>query len=290
MTTSTRRRSRTSRAVTDAAASTATSNDSASCAPGVHVEHDRGARTPPRLVLADHQLAGARGRAPVHAPQVVAHLVVAQGHELVAEIAHDRARRRRLVLGADAAPDRDRRHDLVHARAHDELRLARARLAAAGETERVGDRHREGTDAVAAAPTGRDAVRGAGGRPGRERRDEEARRAPAFVEPVGGGEQGSGPRRPGSRPGGRCGPRSRRGGGRVAPAGSPPARVGSGTAATARPRPRARARRCPSTSISSAPSRKLPTTSPHRRAGERPAASGQRVIAASSRARWAGPR
>ena len=58
----------------------------------VHVEHDRGARPPPRFVLADHQLAGARGRAPVHAAQVVADLVVAQGEELVAEVAHHRAR------------------------------------------------------------------------------------------------------------------------------------------------------------------------------------------------------
>ena len=158
----------------------------------LHVEHHRGARPPAGFVLADHQLAGAGGRAPVHAAQVVADLVLAQRDELVAEVAHDRARRARLVLGADAAPDRDRRHDVVHAWAHDELGLARAGLAAAGQAERIGDRDRERPDAVAAAATGGDAVRGAGGGAGRERRDEEARRAPAFVEPVGGGEQGSG--------------------------------------------------------------------------------------------------
>ena len=61
---------------------------------GEHVEHDRGARPPARFVLADHELAGARGRAPVHAAQVVAELVLAQRQELVAEVAHHRARRR----------------------------------------------------------------------------------------------------------------------------------------------------------------------------------------------------
>ena len=78
---------------------------------GVHVEHDRGLRAPARLVLADHELAGAGGRAPVHAAQVVAQLVLAQGEELVAEVAHERARRDRLGVAADAAADRDRRHD-----------------------------------------------------------------------------------------------------------------------------------------------------------------------------------
>jgi hypothetical protein len=77
---------------TDAAASTATSNDSASCA-RQHVEHDCGARSPPRFVLADHEL-GAGRRLPVRTAQVVAQLVVAQGDELVAEIAHHRATRR----------------------------------------------------------------------------------------------------------------------------------------------------------------------------------------------------
>ena len=94
VTTSTRRRSRTRRATTDAAASTATSNDSASCAPGCTSSTTAARERQPRLVLADHQLAGARGRAPVHAAQVVADLVVAQRDELVAEVAHDRARRR----------------------------------------------------------------------------------------------------------------------------------------------------------------------------------------------------
>ena len=57
---------------------------------GMHVEHDRGAGTPARFVLADHEVAGARGRAPVHAAQVVAELVLAQREELVAEVARHR--------------------------------------------------------------------------------------------------------------------------------------------------------------------------------------------------------
>jgi hypothetical protein len=36
---------------------------------GMHIEHDRGAGTPARFVLADHELAGARSRAPVHSAQ-----------------------------------------------------------------------------------------------------------------------------------------------------------------------------------------------------------------------------
>ena len=42
-----------------------------------HVEHHRGARPPARFVLADHEITGAGGRAPVHAAQVVADLVLA---------------------------------------------------------------------------------------------------------------------------------------------------------------------------------------------------------------------
>ena len=149
---------------------------------------------------------------------------------------------------------------------------------------------RERTDPVAAASTGRDAVRGAGDRPGRERRDEEARRAPALVEPVGGGEQGSGPAAQvldqevdaalGCRRGGGPG-RTRR---LTASSGGVWSRSHSATAITSTNAA------IPSTSISSAPRRKLPTTSPIAAPGERPAASGQGDGAASSRARWAGPR
>ena len=249
--------------MTDAAASTATSNDSASCAPGctssTTAARDRHRASSWRII----ELAGAGGRAPVHAPQVVAHLRSRAGSRTRRR---DRSRPRAPSVASCSAlmrlPDRDRRHDLVHARAHDELDLAGARLAPAGETERIGDRHREGTDPVAAASARRDAVRGAGGRAG-------ARAAGRGSAPRAGPRRtsrwrraGAWPARPGSRPGGRCGPRCRRGGGPVVPAGSPPARAGSGTAATARPRPPARTRRSPSTSISSAPRRKLPTTSP----------------------------
>ena len=129
---------------------------------------------------------------PVHAAQVVAQLVLAEGHELVAEIAHDRARGAGFVLRADAAAHRDRRHDVVHARPHDELGLTCARLAAPRHAERVGHRDRERSDAVPAAPAGGDAVRGARGGAGGERRHEEPRGASPLVEPVGGGEQGSG--------------------------------------------------------------------------------------------------
>ena len=159
-------------------------------------------------------------------------------------------------------PDRDRRHDLVHAGAHHELGFARARFAAARQPERVGDRDRQRSDAVAAAPARRDPVRGARGGTGRERGDEEARGAASLVEPVGGEEQGSGAACRGSRPSRSMRPseptwrRSGRTRRLTASSGRAWNRSQSATPATS-----ARAA-TPSTSISSAPSRKLPTTSP----------------------------
>ena len=47
-----------------------------------------------------------------------------------------------FVLGADPAPDRDRRHDVVHARAHDQFGFTGAGLAAPRDAERVGHRER----------------------------------------------------------------------------------------------------------------------------------------------------
>ena len=96
------------------------------------------------------------------------------------------------MLGADAAAHRDGRDDLVHAGPHHEFGFTRARFAAARQPERIGDRERQRADAVAPAPAGRDPVRGARGRTGRERRHEEASGAPSLVEPVGGEQQGSG--------------------------------------------------------------------------------------------------
>ena len=53
---------------------------------GPDVEHDEHRRAAPCFVLAHHQALPARGRAPVHAPQVVAGFVVAQVEELAAAV------------------------------------------------------------------------------------------------------------------------------------------------------------------------------------------------------------
>ena len=165
VTTSTRRWRRTSRATTDAAASTATSNDSGVVAVGMHVEHDRGLRAPAGFVLADHQLTGARGRSPVHAAQVVAELVVAQGEELVAEVAHHRrAPRRPRCSPRDPAADRDGRDDLVRPAGERAPRLsstsASDRRASPNGSVAA---HDERADPVPATSAGGDAVRGARG-------------------------------------------------------------------------------------------------------------------------------
>ena len=142
-----------------------------------------------------------------------------------------------------------------------ELGVAGAGGGAAGQPERVGGRHGQRPDLVAATTPRGDAVRGAGGRPARERRHEEPGRAATFVEPVGGGEQGGGV------------------GAEVldqevdASLGTDMEAVGPhaaadrelGAARAAEPehtRPISARAATPTTSISRAPSRKLPTTSP----------------------------
>ena len=175
---------------------------------GLHVEHDRGARAPARFVLADHQLTGARGRAPVHAAQVVAELVLAERDELVAEVAHDRAARTRLVLGADAAPDGDRQRTMSCTRG----RTTSSASPALGSLRRATPNG--SVTAIASGPTRyrprrrvgmRYAARAVAPAASGGTRNRAARAA--FVEPVGGGEQGSGAGARGSRPAGRCGPR-----------------------------------------------------------------------------------
>ena len=103
----------------------------------VHVEHHRGARPPPGLVLADHEVLAARAGPPVHPPEIIAHLVGAQGEELAPEVAGDRARGRGLALRRDAATDRDRGDDVVDAGPDHQLRVAGRADRPAGETERV---------------------------------------------------------------------------------------------------------------------------------------------------------
>ena len=105
---------------------------------------------------------------------------------------HHRARRGQVALAGDPAADRDRRHDVVDARAHEHVAVADARQHPPGETEGVARGERQRADAVAPAAAGGHPVRGAGGRARRERRHQEARRAPTLVEPVGGDEEGTG--------------------------------------------------------------------------------------------------
>ena len=174
--TSTRRRSRTSRATTDAVASTATSNDASSCADG---------RTSRSTAARERQRASSWRiiRSPVRAvarqctrrrssPTSYSRSVRKSSPRSLA-IA---ARAVRLAVGGHAAPGRDRRHDVVDARAHRELGLAGAGHDAPREPERIAGAHHERAHHVAAAPPRGDAVRGARGRAARERRHEEPRR------------------------------------------------------------------------------------------------------------------
>ncbi len=228
----------------------------------VHVEHDRGARSPPGFVLADHELAGAGRRLPVHAAQVVAQLVVAQGDELVAEVAHHRARRGGLVLGADAAADRDRERR-SRARAGARPARLRPRSVHCGARARTGRSPRPPAGRRGTAPGGGS---GSGTRRARSPRRRAAapgsarrgalRRTSRWRRPA--GWRGC----PGSRRGGRSAPPTRRAVGRDGPGGSPPARAACwNRSQSVTPTTRASAA-TPSTSISSAPRRKLPTISP----------------------------
>ncbi len=159
---------------------------------GMYVEHDRSTRAPARFVLADHEVAGARGRAPVHPPQVVADLVVAQCEELVAEVTHQRPRGDRFTVAAHPTAHRDRRDDVVDARAHEHLAGLHFSEGSASHAERVRCSHDEGSNLVATAASRRDAIRSSRRRAGCEGWHQEARRAAPLVEPVGGGQQRGG--------------------------------------------------------------------------------------------------
>ena len=137
--TSTRRRILVRRSTTDAVASIAASNDLRVMGAGPGVEHDDRAGAPLGLVLADHEVAGPGRRAPVHAPKVVADLVLAQREELLA-VGGLSARVRRLDRRDELAARLTRREDVVHARAHRGPRSSGAeRPSAPGEPERIGD-------------------------------------------------------------------------------------------------------------------------------------------------------
>ena len=108
-----------------------------------HVEEHGGPRPPAGFVVADHEIAGACRRTPVHTAKVVADLVVAQRQEVVAQVARHRARAICLAVGRHAAPGGDGRDDVVDARPHRELGLAGAGDDAPSQAERVGGAHHE---------------------------------------------------------------------------------------------------------------------------------------------------
>ncbi len=116
------------------------------------------------------------------ATQVVAGLVVAQVEELATGI-EAAVRARHVAVGFVAARFRER-HDLVHPREHDDLFGAEYASCVARESERVADGGAQRPELEAAALIGRQPVRGACRLGGFERREQEARRAPAAVERV----------------------------------------------------------------------------------------------------------
>ena len=116
------------------------------------------------------------------ATQVVAGLVVAQVEELATGI-EAAVRARHVAVGFVAARFRER-HDLVHPREHDDLFGAEHASGVAREPERVADGGAQRPELEAAALIGRQPVRGACRLGGFERREQEARRAPAAVERV----------------------------------------------------------------------------------------------------------
>ena len=143
-----------------AAAETARSSESSVCARPPHVEHHRGAVLPWHLVLAHHQLVVAGRRRPVDAAQVVADHVLAERVELVAlaadrAVVHDVAERIAVAAARRGSDDVDVRED-------GELEPGCARAPLPGQTERVGDLHRERADGDDTAVLGRQPVRGAG--------------------------------------------------------------------------------------------------------------------------------
>src|SRR5262249_13945235 len=117
------------------------------------VEHDGGPTLPRLLLPADHELAGAGGRAPVHPTQVVAVAVLAGG-DVVLTVHGDRARA--AVPAADEVagePDVRQRHD----RGYDgQLADGGEGAAELAQAERVGQPDHQRADLVPAPHLGPD--------------------------------------------------------------------------------------------------------------------------------------
>ena len=148
---------------------------------GPDVEHHEHRRAAARFVLAHHQVTASRGRSPVHVAQVVAGCVLAQRVELAARL-DARAHLRLLAVEIEAARLGRRQH-VADARIHDHL-FGAEHARALHEPERIGHRRAQRTDLEAAAPIGGEAVRRARFLAGVQRREQEARGAPAAVERV----------------------------------------------------------------------------------------------------------
>ena len=127
---------------------------------GSRVEHDHDVRFPVRRVLADEQLAGARGRGPVDLAQVVADLVLAQRRELVALQRH-RAGPHGVARRSQTATAERWRREVVDAGIDRDLVEDVELGPTLREAERIGERHDHRPDRVLAPPAGRDPVRGA---------------------------------------------------------------------------------------------------------------------------------
>ena len=120
----------------------------AAVADGAGVEHDDGTTLGRPVLLAHHQLAGARGRRPVDAAQVVAVAVLAHGLVVLA-VQRDHVGDR--ALRPDAAAERAALGERHHLGQHDDLGVTAHRGGAQGQPERVAHPHAERADAVHAA-------------------------------------------------------------------------------------------------------------------------------------------
>ncbi len=109
------------------------------------VEHDHGPALRGAVLLAHHELAGARGRGPVDAPQVVTVAVLA--HRLVV-LAVQGDHVRDGPLRADAAAEGAPVGQWHHPWQHDDLGVAADRCRAQGESERVAHAYPQRPDAV----------------------------------------------------------------------------------------------------------------------------------------------
>ena len=157
---------------------------------GPHVEHHEHRRAAARFVLAHHQMPAARGRPPVHVAEVVAGRVLAQacGTRRSARSATARAaargRGRARPSRAAAGSSRTRGYTITSS-------VPSTKRVRCTSAERIGDRDAQRPDLEAAAAVGGEAVRGARLLAGVQRREQEARRAPAAVERVVDRERGA---------------------------------------------------------------------------------------------------